>query len=91
MNKRAQKTRRACHEAALRVVAHQSAAGVPTLSMISSQASMQVAQPMHSICRPLRMSMPVGQTWTQRRQSTQSPVACSAVLARLAAAARRSR
>ena len=27
-----------------------------------------------SICSPFRMSMPVGQTATQRRQSTQSPV-----------------
>ena len=41
--------------------------------MTWSQTSMQAAQPMHSYCRPLRMSMPVGQTWTQRPQSTQSP------------------
>ena len=34
---------------------------------------MQLAQPMHSSCVPLRMSMPVGQTCTQRMQSTQSP------------------
>ena len=29
---------------------------------------------MHSYCRPLRMSMPVGQTCTQMLQSTQSPL-----------------
>ena len=33
----------------------------------------QLAQPTHSICVPLRMSIPVGQTWTQMPQSTQSP------------------
>ena len=34
---------------------------------------MHAAQPMHSYCRPLRMSMPVGHTCTQMPQSTQSP------------------
>ena len=34
---------------------------------------MQAAQLMHSYCRPLRMSMPVGQTCTHRPQSMQSP------------------
>ena len=34
---------------------------------------MHAAQPMHSYCRPLRMSMPVGQTCTQMPQSTQWP------------------
>ena len=34
---------------------------------------MHAAQPMHSYCRPLRMSMPVGQTCTQMLQSMQSP------------------
>ena len=34
---------------------------------------MHAAQPMHSYCRPWRMSMPVGQTCTQMLQSTQSP------------------
>ena len=28
---------------------------------------------MHSYCSPLRMSMPVGHTWTQISQSTQWP------------------
>jgi hypothetical protein len=41
--------------------------------MTSSQASMQAVQAMHWYCRPLRISMPVGQAWTQRVQSTQSP------------------
>ena len=34
---------------------------------------MQSAQVMHSICWPLRMSMPIGQTLTQAMQSMQSP------------------
>ena len=34
---------------------------------------MQAPQAMHSYCRPLRMSMPVGQTCTQIVQSMQSP------------------
>ena len=34
---------------------------------------MQAPQAMHSYCRPLRMSMPVGQTCTHRVQSMQSP------------------
>ena len=33
---------------------------------------MQAAQAMHSICRPSRMSIPVGHTLTQAPQSTQS-------------------
>ena len=41
--------------------------------MMSSQASMHAVQARHSICTPLRMSMPVGHTTTQRLQSTQSP------------------
>ena len=44
-----------------------------SLSITASQASMHWAQPMHSICRPLRMSMPVGHTVTHAPQSTQSP------------------
>ena len=47
--------------------------GLPTLSMIASQASMHCVQWMHSICRPSRMSMPVGQVSTQAPQSMQSP------------------
>ena len=35
---------------------------------------MQCVQAMHSNWRPLRMSMPVGQTATHSPQSTQSPV-----------------
>jgi hypothetical protein len=42
--------------------------------MISSHASMHWAQAMQSSWRPFRMSMPVGQTTTQRLQSTQSPL-----------------
>ena len=42
---------------------------------------MQAAQPMHSFCRPLRMSMPVGQTCTHSVQSMQSPRPCAAALA----------
>jgi hypothetical protein len=38
---------------------------------------MQAAQPMHSFCSPLRMSMPVGQTCTHRVQSMQSPSPCA--------------
>ena len=34
---------------------------------------MHAAQAMHSICRPLRMSMPVGHTCTHSVQSMQSP------------------
>jgi len=34
---------------------------------------MHAAQPMHSYCSPLRMSMPVGHTCTQMLQSMQSP------------------
>ena len=39
---------------------------------------MQAPQAMHSYCRPLRMSMPVGQTCTHSVQSMQSP-SCSGV------------
>ena len=45
----------------------------PILTMISSQASMHCVQWMHSICRPSRMSMPVGQVRTHMPQSMQSP------------------
>jgi hypothetical protein len=48
--------------------------GLPTLSMIASQASMHCVQCTHSICSPLRMSMPVGQVVTQALQSMQSPM-----------------
>ena len=48
-------------------------AGSPSCPSRSSQASMQAAQPMHSYCRPLRMSMPVGHTCTHSVQSMQSP------------------
>jgi hypothetical protein len=41
--------------------------------MTSSHASTQAPQAMHSYCRPLRMSMPTGQTCTQIVQSMQSP------------------
>jgi hypothetical protein len=41
--------------------------------MTSSQASMQAPHAMHSYCRPLRMSMPVGQTFTEMVQSMLSP------------------
>ena len=58
----------------------------PIRAITSSQASMQAAQPMHSSCRPWRMSIPVGQTLTHRSQSTQSPTpAMSGLAARLAA------
>ena len=42
-------------------------------SITWSQASTQAAQPMHSYCRPLRMSMPVGHTSTHMLQDTQAP------------------
>ena len=45
--------------------------------MTSSQASMHAAQAMHSYCRPLRMSMPVGHTCTHSVQSMQSPRPCA--------------
>ena len=48
-------------------------AGSSSCPSRSSQTSMQAAQPMHSYCRPLRMSMPVGQTCTHSVQSMQSP------------------
>ena len=35
---------------------------------------MHSAQVMHSICWPSRMSMPMGQTFTQAMQSMQSPL-----------------
>ena len=44
--------------------------------MISSQASAHCVQWMHSICRPSRMSMPVGQVSTHAPQSMQSPAPC---------------
>ena len=44
------------------------------MSITSSQTSTHEAQPMHSYCRPLRMSMPVGQTCTHSPQSTHSPL-----------------
>jgi len=44
------------------------------LFITESQASMQLVQPTHSSWVPFRMSIPVGQTATQRKQSTQSPV-----------------
>ena len=47
---------------------------------------MQAAQAMHSYCSPSRMSMPVGQTATQRLHSTQSPNACSSGVGVAAAA-----
>ncbi len=43
------------------------------LSITWSQPSMHAAQPMHSYCSPLRMSMPVGHTCTQTPQSTHAP------------------
>src|SRR3546814_7438172 len=46
--------------------------------MTSSQASMQAPQAMHSYCRPLRMSMPTGQTCTHMVQSMQSPSSSNA-------------
>jgi len=49
--------------------------------MISSQASMQAAQPMHWYCRPSRMSMPVGHTCTHMVQLMQSPSWVSSLLA----------
>ena len=66
--------------------------GRPHRGITSSQASMQAVQLTHSSWMPLRMSMPVGQTVTQRWQSTQSPVvaapvACARGAARLAATA----
>src|SRR5664279_1383984 len=42
--------------------------------MTPLHTSMQAAQPMHSYCRPFRMSMPVGQTWTQSVQSMHCPL-----------------
>ena len=48
-------------------------AAASTRSMIASQASMHWVQATHSICRPLRMSIPVGQVMTQALQSMQSP------------------
>ena len=61
--------------------------GRPTLSIVWLQASMHRPQPMHSICWPSRMSIPVGQTATHRLQSTQSPRP-SQLVARLVLAAR---
>jgi len=52
--------------------------GYPIFSMTPSQASTHAPQAMHSYCRPLRMSMPVGQTCTQIVQSMQSPNASGA-------------
>ena len=58
----------------------------PSRAITSSQASMQAAHPMHSSCRPWRMSIPVGQTLTHRSQLTQSPApAMPRLAARLAA------
>ena len=47
--------------------------GLPCPSITSSQASMHCAVPMHSGWRPRRMSVPVGQAFTQARQAMQSP------------------
>ena len=47
--------------------------GLPWPSMTTSQASMHWAVPMHSGWRPRRMSVPVGQAFTQLRQAMQSP------------------
>ena len=52
-------------EAVERVVADEPARAA-SLSITVLQASIQLAQPMHSICRPWRISIPVGQTCTQR-------------------------
>ncbi|CSI48093.1 Uncharacterised protein [Vibrio cholerae] len=41
--------------------------------MVLSQASIHAPQLMHSYCKPSRISIPVGQTCTQRSQSIQSP------------------
>ena len=46
---------------------------ITSLTCTSRQARTQAPQAMHSYCRPLRMSMPVGQTCTQMVQSMQSP------------------
>ena len=42
--------------------------------------ALHAAQVMHSYCRPLRMSMPVGQTCTHMPQSMQSPRPFSAAM-----------
>ena len=47
--------------------------GLPCASMTSSHASMHCAVPMHSGWRPRRMSVPVGQAFTQARHAMQSP------------------
>ena len=47
--------------------------GRPSRCMTASQASTQLAHPTHSSCSPLRISIPVGQTCTHRRQLMQSP------------------
>jgi hypothetical protein len=45
--------------------------------MMSLQASMHKPQVMQASCWPLRMSMPIGQTFTQAMQSMQSPLPCA--------------